>query len=464
MFLFPLLYLFSFLQTIKLFLRKNASGILVFLLIGLPIYINALSVTYVLGFKKLVPLFQFFKEAAVIIGLGIVLAGIKKKPNLHKIDHLVLFFLGASFVYVLLPIGNYSIVDKLLALKSVSFFCMLYLLGRFIPFRSILLSKIVQYMSIVTIIAAIVTLIEFITDEHLHTKTGFSVFLEEFFGGEVSGNYGLIWTFETDTGFKRFGSIFSSPLEFGAAMVLSLAVFLGWFTRSTTQGYQLILNKYTIAFLTASLIGVFFALSRASIFGFLLIVILYAFLTKNKMMIKGFYLLILAVSIYFIYFLSNNNIYDFIIGTINFSNPSSLGHIAGWLEGLNAFVSHPFGMGLGESGRVASTGNGNTGGENQFIITGVQLGVPLLIVYIMIQYGVIKMAWKNWDNHQTKLRKIALIVFLFKMGSIILMFTSNTESFIYISYFSWFLSGLLINGVSLNQANQHKIMGNTTYN
>jgi hypothetical protein len=110
-------------------------------------------------------------------------------------------------------------------------------------------------------------------------------------------------------------------------------------------------------------------------------------------------------------------------------------------------MNKPLGLGLGESGRIAITGNGNTGGENQFIITGVQLGMPLLIVYILIQFYVIKIAWKNKDNHQTKLRKIAFIVFLFKMGSIVPMFTSNTDSFIYMSYFSWFLSGLLISGL-----------------
>ena len=450
MFLFPVVYLFSFLKTIKLFLQRKASGILIFLLIGLPIYINVLSVTFVLGFVKLVPVFQSFKELTVLICLGMVLVGVKKKPILHTIDRLIILFLVVSFIYVLLPIGGYSIFDKLLALKSASFFCILYLVGRFIPFRTILLSKIVQYMSIVTIIAAIVTLIEYITYEHLHTKTGFSAYLVDYFGGETSGNYGLIWTFETDTGFKRFGSIFSSPLEFGAAMVLSLSVFLGWFTKSTSDGYELILNKYSITCLTASFIGVFFALSRASIFGFLIVVVVYAFLTKNKKMIKGLYLLTIVAFIYVIYFLSNNNIYDFIIGTINFSNPSSMGHVLAWLEGFNAFLSKPLGMGLGESGRVASTGNGNTGGENQFIITGVQLGVPMLIVYISILYSLIKNAWINRNNRQTKLRKIALIVFLFNIGNFIPMFTSNTESFIYMSYFSWFLSGLFINGLEEN--------------
>jgi hypothetical protein len=84
-------------------------------------------------------------------------------------------------------------------------------------------------------------------------------------------------------------------------------------------------------------------------------------------------------------------------------------------------------------------------GENQFIITGVQVGLPLLMVYILIQVYLIKEAWKNKNSGLGKLRRIAMLVLLYRLGILIPMFTSNTESFIYISYFTWFMSGLMVN-------------------
>ena len=50
---------------------------------------------------------------------------------------------------------------------------------------------------------------------------------------------------------------------------------------------------------------------------------------------------------------------------------------------------------------------------------------------------------------------LAFTIFLFKIGIIIPMFTSNTEAFVYISYFTWFLSGLLINITSRHEAGKN---------
>jgi hypothetical protein len=155
--------------------------------------------------------------------------------------------------------------------------------------------------------------------------------------------------------------------------------------------------------------------------------------------------------IYFIYFITQTDIYDFVVESITFSNASSLGHLLEWAEGFNAMITSPFGLGLGESGRISMGTKDNTGGENQFIITGVQVGLPMLILYITIHIQLIRVAYKNIQNKAFKIKRIALILFLFKMGIILPMFTSNTEAFIYISYMTWFLSGLLVNLTSENE-------------
>jgi len=442
MFLFPVLYILSFLKTLKGFLQKNPAGITAFLVIGLPIYINSLSVTHMLGFTSLVPVFQSFKEMVVVLALLISAYQFKKIPQLTYIDKYVLLFLVGTGVYVLLPVGSYSFMTKLLAIKSLSFFCLLYSAGRFVSISKIKIANIFHAIGIMTLLTAVVALFEYITYQHIHTKTGFTNFLIDFFDGDASGSYGLIWTFETETGLKRFGSIFGSPLEMGAAMILNVAVFFSYFTKANNQ---LRINKWSSAFFLASFLAISLALSRASFIGYITVIFIYALITQNKKIVRGFYISFILGGIYFIYFLSKHDLYDFILESVTFTNASSVGHLLEWIDGVNAMITKPLGMGLGESGRISMSAKENTGGENQFIITGVQVGLPLLMVYILIQVYLIKEAWKNKNSALGKLRRIAMLVLLYRLGILIPMFTSNTESFIYISYFTWFMSGLMVN-------------------
>ena len=125
-------------------------------------------------------------------------------------------------------------------------------------------------------------------------------------------------------------------------------------------------------------------------------------------------------------------------------------------------IQKPFGLGLGESGRIAMANKENTGGENQFIITGVQIGVPMLIIYCWIHINLIKKAYQNLWSVSGKTKRIALTIFLFKIGILLPMFTSNTEAFVYISYFTWFLSGLLINITSPYEAGKNSQISKQT--
>ena len=394
------------------------------------------------GFDKAIGAMQFLKELVVLFALGLILYQIKKKPKFTSTDWMVATFLVYTFIYAVLPIGSYDFVTRLLAFKSLSFFCILYFVGRLINARQILLSKPLKMIGVMTIIAAIIVIIEYLRNEHLHVNTGFTDFLVKYFDGEQSGNYGLIWTFETETGLKRFGSIFGSPLEMGASMLLTLSFVLAFYTEGTKK---LVLTKFGSLMLVASFICILLALSRASFIGYLIIIGLYAIITKNKIIMKLIYIGISLALIYFIYFITQTDIYDFVVESITFSNASSLGHLLEWAEGFNAMITSPFGLGLGESGRISMGTKDNTGGENQFIITGVQVGLPMLLLYITIHIQLIRVAYKNIQNKAFKIKRIALILFLFKMGIILPMFTSNTEAFIYISYMTWFLSGLLVN-------------------
>jgi hypothetical protein len=139
---------------------------------------------------------------------------------------------------------------------------------------------------------------------------------------------------------------------------------------------------------------------------------------------------------------------DFVVNTLNFKNESSLGHILEWLDGIQSMITHPLGIGLGESGRIAAFLGENVGGENQFIIIGVQVGVIAFAVYIAIYVSLIRNTYKWFRKLKGKEKKVCLAVLLMKVGFIIPTMTANFESYIYISYVSWFLSGLFINIIS----------------
>lgn len=452
MFLFPLIYILSFLKTLKEFSKANASALLIFIVVAMPIYINTLSVTYMYGLDSMIGVLQFFKEFVVLIALFIVIFQLKKIPYFTTTDILVGIFLLYSFIFVLLPIGSYDFITKLLAYKSLSFFCTLYFVGRFIQIKYVLLSKYFKLISIMTIAAAVIVLVEYLRNEHLHIHTGFTNFLETYFDGEESGNYGLIWTFETENGQKRFGSIFGSPLEMGASMVLTLSICLAFYTDFSKK---LILSKFGRICLISSFICISLALSRASFIGYLSILGIYAIVTNNRKIIKIIYVGLSFSFIYLIYFIAQTDIYNFIIDSITFNNASSLGHLLEWIDGLEAIVKKPLGLGLGESGRISMGSKENTGGENQFIITGVQVGMPMLIIYCWIHFNLIRKAYQNLWSVSGKTKRIAFTIFLFKIGIVIPMFTSNTEAFVYISYFTWFLSGLLINITSRHEAGKN---------
>jgi hypothetical protein len=454
MFLFPLTYLASFFYAITKLFKKQVDGFLIFVIVGLPIYINAMSVSFMYGFSRWIPLLQSFKELAVLGACLLVATQIKQRPVLHLIDKLIIAFFVYTLLYAFVPIGSYSIMGKLMALKNLSFFCLLYFIGRFCDREQVNINKLFSFIVIVLLVATIVVFGERILNQHLHSFTGFSDYNFYFFNTDASGNYGLLWTFETESSAKRFGSIFSNPLEFASAIVLSLAIMFALISsKNNTEPNAIIqTNPNTLEKigLIASFICIVLALSRAAFISYFLVIYIYGWILGNKKIIHFFHIGAVIIVLYVFYILEGD-LYDFIMNTLTFQNESSLGHVLEWLDGINAMATQPWGLGLGESGRVSMTNKNNTGGENQFIIIGVQVGVIAMALYIYIYFKLIKTGLQQLKITAGKEWKIILAIVLIKVGMFIPMFTAYIDSYIYFSYFSWFLSGYMINHIQNRQ-------------
>lgn len=454
MFLFPVIYIASFIYGAYLLLRKDIRGFPVFVVGGLPIYIQALSVTHLYGFASIIPLLQGCKEIIAIGSLSMVVFTLERRPKWHPVDQWMLVFLGITFLYLLLPIGPYSFMSRLLAFKALSMFPLIYFAGRFCKAADINLNHLFSWICIVTITAAVVLIfLEWIPYEHLHTKTGFMDFHVRFFNAEQSGNYGLFWTFETETGFKRFGSIFSSPLELAASTVLTLSVLLA------LAGDRFMHFRFTglyTASLLATLTCILLAVSRASMINYFILFYCFAHLTRQKKLVHFFHLAFIAVVLLLI-FVVKGDILSFVVDTLRFQNASSIGHVLEWMNGLQAMAAHPLGMGLGSSGRVAMETNDNIGGENQLIIIGVQTGIPVLLVYVFIYFLLLQTGFRNLGKARGKKRRLIMAVIFLKIGMLIPLLTSYIDSFNYITYTINFLSGLMINVIMYREENEQEI-------
>jgi len=389
----------------KEIIKGNRQEILTYLIFGLPIYITTLSITFNLGFRDFVGIFQSFKEIIIVTLLGIQVWTLKTRVRFHIIDYMVIAFFAYTFLYVLLPIGQYGFIDRMIAFKSTSFFALIYFAGRLFDPRSIYINKYFHFILYVTIAAALMAVFEFITNQHFQTLIGYADFYYYIFNLEPSGNYGLSWTFETETGLRRLAGFFANPIEHAAATLLALAVIAAIYT---TDNNKFKIDKFGILAFMATQVSIFLAISRASFVSYFLMIYFYALITGKKRFLHFIHLCIVSVIVYFLFLLKNEDIQDFIINTLHFDDASSIGHVLEWIEGINAMIQNPLGLGLGTSGRLASSLQGNTGGENQFIILGVQAGIIAMLLYISVYIMLIKTAWQWFYRLEGKEKKVCI--------------------------------------------------------
>jgi O-antigen ligase len=246
----------------------------------------------------------------------------------------------------------------------------------------------------------------------------------------------------------RFASFFANPLELASSTILALSILAALATSDRNKIHFSNFNKIALA---ATLICIFLAFSRAAFVNYFFTILVYAIITKNKLILNTFYLVVISFVLYVAYLLKDEEVLDFVIETVKFTNSSSVGHLLEWIEGINAMMVQPLGLGLGTSGRVGGSFNGNTGGENQFLIIGVQTGIIAMLIYLSIYILIMAYCWKWMNSLKGKERQVCMALFLMKTGFIIPMMTSELESSAYISYTTWFLSGFFISIISYHQ-------------
>ncbi len=429
----------------KIVFETKWEWVIIFMSLYLPFYISILSIVYqATGSPFFVSIFQYLKEFVLLISL---LSFVFYQRNLFDYpfrlqitDKLFLAFYGLGLVFLFLPIGPANMLTKALYFKNVLMMGMLYFLGRNTNFSDLDYRVLFKSIMLIFVAALGLNLFEKLVGLHFQNITGYALFNQAINNVEPSGNYDLTWTFETQTGGMRLASFFSDPLELASSCLLGFSLgLIGYLSSKRAQSWIFILV------ILVSIGSLFFAASRASFASFFIMLIFIAVIFRLYGLIK-LGAALLASFVVFVFIFASDEFYYFVVDTITFENASSVGHVIAWLEALNQMVVAPFGSGLATSGNVGSVSDElRIGGENQFLVFGVQLGFLGMFLYILILGMGIWTGIKVFrDSKNTHIARIAFIAATVKVGLLLPLFTANAELYAFVSWLTWWMVGLSV--------------------
>ena len=421
--IYPLIYIILFLPTYSFF------QILIYDLSQNIFFVNLIKYSKDLSILSIFLIYLFGRKTSVF----------KIKWKVTKLDLLFISFSALIFFFMVFPIGEANLLEKIIYGKNLLLISLVYFLGRNINYSFLELNYINKILVILTSISCLIALIEFSFYTHLHSAINYSSFYLDLYNINPTGNFGLSWTFERPGPIKRFGSFFADPLEFSSFLLIGLSIVL--FKIYTSKISINRTNYFFLLFLI--IIGIYLSYSRSVIISVFLMFFISLILIKKYRLLLS----LISVSLFIglgIYYFSSEETKYFILDTITFQNSSSLGHLVKWIQGVLSISDNPLGSGLGTSGNSLSVDDQiSVGGENQFIIIGVQMGLLGLINYIGLIYYSIRNSYKLFNLEKDfKLKYLPFVVCSLKFALIFPLMTSNAEIYTFLSLFGWFLVGL----------------------
>ena len=427
----------------KMTIEGKWSYFIYFLAAFLPIYITSLSVIFLATRSpEILSLFQILKELIILLAVGIFVLyqkDIFKYPlRLLATDWMMLGLLTLGFVYLLLPLGSATFLNKALYYKSMLMPGLVYFLGRNTQWNAVEIRQLFLMIFVVMFAAFGVNLIEnYLLNAHLQQFTGYALYNQVINNIDPTGNFGLTWTFETQAVTKRLAAFFSDPLEMASSVLMGFAAGLIWFlTTKRAENWQYILV------MAVSLGCLVFSASRAAFGAFFIMIFFVALVFRLYKLIGAGFLALVLFGLYVIFFASED-FYFFVLDTITFENSSSVGHVVEWLLALDSMIGNPLGIGLAMSGNFGSVEDElRVGGENQFLIYGVQLGWLGMMLYILtLATGVRDSIRVFRTTTNTAIARVAFTGAVVKVGLLLPLFTANVEIYTYVSWLTWWMIG-----------------------
>jgi len=424
--------------------KGNSAYLLLYVICFLPFY-TVFQITVFNAFENIVLInsikyskdFVFFSSFILFI-IGTKRSFINRTFNFSVLDKLIITFLALVLVYLIIPLGEANLISKIIYAKNIFLIGILYFFGRNTDFNFKNWNIVIKLLVFLTLLSFIIALLESIVGIHLHSFLGYSNYNLVVNDIDPQGNYGLNWSFESQGAKPRYASFFADPLEFSASLLLFFSLALWLFIHSNYKQNKLLF----FSLISVIIFSFLFAFSRASMFSGILVLIFGLYLSRNYKIIFSIFF-IASLGFLYLYYFSDEELRFFIQDTLTFQNTSSLGHLVEWIEGIISIYENPFGVGLAMSGNASGVDQSiKIGGENQFLIYGVQMGIISLVLYLLILikaiYNSSRLYLKSIDYSH---RSIGFITSLTKFGLLIPLFTANAELYLFVALFSWYLVG-----------------------
>ncbi len=437
--IFIVFYFIVYSYSINKISRGNIEYLIIFICTCLPIYTTLQAQAFkIFNTEIIVTIIKLSKDIIFIYTFIIFLFG--KNIHLFKrifkfslLDKLILIFTLIVTIYALIPLGEAGIFSRLIYAKNLYIISITYLIGRNIKIDEVFFNAIKKILKYLILSLTIFLFLEFILSTHFHSIIDFSNYNSFINEIDSQGNYGLSWSFESQGSSPRYAAFFADPLELSASLLLftSLLIFNFWNNKRNIN--------YFLLFMV--LAAFFFSFSRGAIVACIGIILFGLLLNKNYkilLIILTFFILSISGLIYF----GSDEIRYLIIDTLKFENTSSLGHLVEWIEGILSVLNNPLGIGLAMSGNASGVDQAiKVGGENQFLIFGVQMGVLSIILYSLILFYIIKRSSKVYSLSSNLDKHLSFIVASTKFGLLLPLLTANAELYLFVSLTTWFFAG-----------------------
>lgn len=457
-----LLYALLFFYTLNAVSKGDLKSVLLYAIILFPVYSLLMTYTYdVIESSALVKIIQYSKEVLIFGALGISLFGgksvFKRSWRISLLDKLFIAFILLALFFFVLGTGDATVVNRAIYVKNILLIGVFYFFGRNVKIAFKDWNRLFQIIFVTTLLACCLVTLEKFFGIHFHSLTGYAKYNLDIRGEEPTGIYGLAWTFEAEGGRPRYGAFFAHPLELASSMLIAVSasvIYLVSVPHKTNK------YKYLIV-LFGAFICVLFAYSRASFVAFFLMITFMAFLLRYYQLLGTAFIGVVLVALYVVFFAADEVLF-FVLDTISFENSSSMTHLVDWLNAVESIRANPMGIGLAMSGNAGGVEKDLiVGGENQFLVYGVQMGVLGAMLYIGMLFFGIRNSWRAFMLSRN--REDAIVPFVaasVKLGLILPLFTANAEVYIYVCLVSWWFIGYAESKYQLLRFRPHKKMLN----
>jgi len=438
--LFIVLYLIIYIKTFTNISKGKFEYILYFICLALPFYATLQAQIFdILKSELLVNAIKFSKDLIFFYAVLLFLLGnnqsiITRSFNFSNLDKLVLGFASLILFYTLIPLGEADFFSKVIYAKNILLIPLVYFIGRNIELNDKIYGNLKKIFLVIIASSSVFVFFEFIFSTHFHTLIDYASYNMIVNEIDSQGNYGLSWSFEGQGSRPRYAAFFADPLELSASLLLLFSFTFFFFYNKTNTNF--LIPLLLISFL------LLMSFSRGAIvacFGIVLFSLLIhkKYITLTKIFFTSFILFL------FLFYFGGEELQYLIIDTLKFENSSSLGHLIEWIEGIISILENPFGIGLAMSGNAGGVDQSlKVGGENQFLIIGVQMGVLALVVYSLILFLVIIRSMKSYNSSINLNEKhISFTVACTKFGLLLPLLTANAELYLFVSLVSWLLAG-----------------------